>query len=367
MKRTPENCLYRECKDATSQCRLLSQISGVDNDALAEVNEDVCSACCESFLPTEDDWNPVIASLVHSIAETVQESGDTGCSRERAIELAETAISHMPIVLPDEDDCLDDFQNIRAPSQVSTEQLAIFLPIPHRDHSTLRTWAVGVTTAPRRQPTLTPSLKSLQESGWDEPILFIDGQVDVDEQFGGLRQFRRDKPSGAWPAWCFAAQTLLDSSPMADAIMIVQDDAIFPGVKAIKPYVESCLWPRDSNLDRPSIVSLYTSNDDSLDENRWRALPTRWKYGAVALAFPRAQLIDLLTSEKQGLMDGLVEGHAGIDSRIGHWAERRGVDIWHPSPSLVQHIGQVSSVWARSRAVGLRRASRFIADELNGE
>lgn len=367
MNRSPENCQYRKSSDTETQCRLLQQIAGVTNCRLVEVSNDACTACCQSFLPTEDDWNLVIASLVHTIAETVREEGDAGCSHDRATELAETAISHMPIVLPNEDDCVDDFQNITTPRQITLEELQAFLPIPLSGAGNVEKWAVGITTAPRRQPTLTPSLKSLVASGWDEAVLFVDGPVEIDCQFSDLRQFHREQPSGAWPAWCYAAQTLLEIEPSSDAIMIVQDDAIFPGIDPVKSYVESCLWPLEPKSHRPSIVSLYTSNDDSIDENRWRPLPTRWKYGAIALAFPREQLIDLLASEKIGLMDGLVQGHAGIDSRIGHWAERRGVDVWHPSPSLVQHVGQVSSVWERSRAVGLRRASRFITDEMPDE
>ncbi|TWU08250.1 hypothetical protein [Stieleria varia] len=365
MKRTYIDCPYRQIlteQNQPARCDLLVHLSGIQdsNSALATVDIDVCTACCDSFSPTPDDWNPVIASMMHAIGQQIMDAGGVaGCPVEKATELCETAISHLPVVLPDEDDCVDDAQHIAPPREIRLEQWQEILPIPPSKHGKLTRWAVGVTTAPRRQCTLTPCLESLIASGWSEPHLFVDGPVEIDDAFASLQRTCRPEPMGAWPAWCAALRTLLTQYTDADALMIVQDDAMFPQTESTKTYVESMLWPGD----RDSIVSLYTSTDDMLNENAWRPLPRVWVYGAVAMIFTPDQARDLLECESRGLLN-IINGTAGIDTRIGHWADQRGIEVWHPSPSLVQHIGQVSSVWKRSRAVGLRRASRFIVDEI---
>jgi hypothetical protein len=58
------------------------------------------------------------------------------------------------------------------------------------------------------------------------------------------------------------------------------------------------------------------------------------------------------------------EGLVNIDILIGRWAHGRQLPIYFPSPSLVQHIGNESSIWSDpdSRAIGDRRADRFAGD-----
>jgi hypothetical protein len=51
-----------------------------------------------------------------------------------------------------------------------------------------------------------------------------------------------------------------------------------------------------------------------------------------------------------------------IDDVIGEWAERNLVPIWYPTPSLVQHIGETSTVWPGVPAAGFRRADFFAGD-----
>ena len=48
----------------------------------------------------------------------------------------------------------------------------------HNSHAN-RKWAVGVTTAPRRQPTLDTCLDYLLRAGWDNVRLFVDDRVPV--------------------------------------------------------------------------------------------------------------------------------------------------------------------------------------------
>src|SRR5207244_12425388 len=68
-------------------------------------------------------------------------------------------------------------------------------PLPTRRSSDLpserksprvQNWAVGVTTAPRPQPTLHSCLDSLFRAGWQEPRLFVDSAVTIPDRFSDL-------------------------------------------------------------------------------------------------------------------------------------------------------------------------------------
>jgi hypothetical protein len=54
------------------------------------------------------------------------------------------------------------------------------------------------------------------------------------------------------------------------------------------------------------------------------------------------------------------DGLRQIDVLLGRWAWRRFVPVWYPTPSLVQHIGEVSTLWLSCRAAGPRAASQVV-------
>ena len=56
------------------------------------------------------------------------------------------------------------------------------------------------------------------------------------------------------------------------------------------------------------------------------------------------------------------DGCANIDVVIGEWAARQGLKVFFPTPSLAQHIGDVSTLWPQGRAKGYRKADRFAGD-----
>ncbi|QDT02803.1 hypothetical protein K227x_11810 [Rubripirellula lacrimiformis] len=354
----------------TAHCGLIATVADFASGESATVDRETCHACCQSFVPSPQDWNPVIASIIHSIGETLLQSSPDGPIADQARRLCRQAIDQLPIVYPDEDDCVDDAQIEHSPVHVSVDELAAALPIPIQtkppaDPTRGIRWTVGMTTAPRRQPTLTRCIQSITASGWQAPMLFVDGEVELTMDEQSQVRIQRPRPIGAWPAWCETLRTMLSDAPDADAdadadaVMIVQDDVLFPAVSSIREYVEMVLWPQDS----AGIVSLYTSTEDMQSTNHWRPHPGLWQYGALAMIFPTVVARQLLNAADRGELN-VVDGNAGIDTRIGYWAIQNDIPIWHPSPSLVQHIGQVSSVWNHSRAVGLRRADRFIMDEL---
>jgi hypothetical protein len=91
--RTLEECPYREhveeeTSSETASCRLVQQLSGVQDPAWCRVQRKTCLACSASFWPSPERINPVVASLLYGLAEKVIERGGVpGCTEASALEL----------------------------------------------------------------------------------------------------------------------------------------------------------------------------------------------------------------------------------------------------------------------------------------
>lgn len=363
-------CPHREPTtpdNQTAVCRLLEQILQSDSH-LATVSYDACLACCASFPPTREDLNPVVASLLHGItSDLLGHSGPMDAEADRLKQLHEWAEQSLPIVLPDEDETGPSIpQHIVPETTITIEDIAAVLPPPQTTHGpAVSTWAVGVTTAPRRRPTLDKCLASLNASGWNRPRLFIDGEVTIPDEYRHLPSTHRNPSVGAWPNYYRTLSELLETEPAADAYMIVQDDVLFPAYSNTRAYVDGVLWPGTA----PGLVSLYCCADYTAPEPGWSPWGDTWQYGALAFVFTRELATSFLADDQVRNHENRSAGKrkAGIDTVIGDWARRYGVPVVRPTPSLVQHIGHVSAIWETSRAVGLRRAGTFLGTHLQSE
>jgi hypothetical protein len=217
-----------------------------------------------------------------------------------------------------------------------------------------------VTTAPRRQETLSVCLDSLLRAGWPVPRLFVDSRVEIAARFAKLPVTLREPAVGAWPSYYLGLAELLLREPTADAYLMIQDDALLYDRENVREYLECALWPKWPL----AAVSLYCPMVYTQPSAGWHTRADLWVYGALAFAFPRE-------SAKRLIADLRVLGHrwtkrneglANIDLVIGHWARRNNVPIVYPTPSLVQHIGDTSTLWPRGRALGARKADQFAGD-----
>lgn len=366
--RTPETCLYREPDGETAVCGLLKRISGIEFHPGLRVAGDACRACCESYPPSEQDLNPIIASLLFELSEQVIDaSGVPECDAERARTLNRWAERSLPVVAPDEDDGLDlarkSYDHL---AKVTPDEIARHLPRPQlsesRSAKKVATWAVGVTTAPRRLPTLQRCVRTVLDSGWDDPVLFVDGDVDVPSPLETLATCRRAPAVGAFPNYVLSLAELFMRDPHADAYLMIQDDALLLGTPAMREYLQSVLWPGDGAW----IASLYCSKQYTQASLGWHIFPDSWVWGAVAFVFSPQALRQFLASplvhQHRALPDG--KGLSRIDVVIGQVAVANEIPILFPSPSLVQHIGTVSTIWNVARAVNARHANRFLGDLL---
>lgn len=213
-------------------------------------------------------------------------------------------------------------------------------------------WAVGITTAPREVPTLDRCLESLQRAGWQQPRLFVDGRIDRPYD---LPVTLRDPAVGAWPNYYLALMELLQREPDADALMVVQDDAVFYDRVYLKDCLDQVLWLADP----PGLVSLYCSSAYTMTQSGWHRCAERWNWGALAIVFPRALAVRFLTDEQALEHRWQPYGDRYIDDVIGDFCIRHDIPIHYPCPSLVQHIGESSTLWPGVTATGYRRASQF--------
>lgn len=233
----------------------------------------------------------------------------------------------------------------------------ILPPSPILRGPAVKTWAIGMTTAPRKSPTLRQTLDSLAASGFDKPHVFADGG-DVCWVPDSKRTTRRTSKWGAWKNFLHGL-TELRGTP-ADAYLMLQDDVTF--TPKTREYLEAYLWPEESPL---CAVSLYTGAKYTAQSPGWTrhivSPRSPWLWGALAFAFT-PQLVD-------AMLDSITflrwSSPHRVDVAIGLACEEVDAAIWHPTPSLCQHIGETSSIWGQhNRAAGLRKAAQFAGDRL---
>ena len=382
-------------------CQRVHGITGLPTE-YCRVAEDACAACCDSPWPNTDQLNPIISSLAcDALSRVVQQGGIDSCSREQAEQLKNQATATLELLPRDPSTSLvpartvhrcyhfgDSFQTAdreslfechhprhtetsmenclacRDWSRDSTVQrmpLHQMIPPPQtRRGQPVSEWAVGITTAPRRHPSLDTCLESLARAGWRQPHLFVDGDVEISERWADCPVTRRQPSVGAWPNALLAMSELSVRHPHADAYMLIQDDAYFYDAANVRVYLEGVLWPGGT----PGIVSLYSTDANSEVAPGWHVDPYRWLCGALAFVFPR----DVL---KQILLDDRIHeyrrsdprgGTTDVDLLLGEWARVERVPVWYPQPSLVQHIGNTTTIWTGTPNGGLRRARWFAGD-----
>jgi hypothetical protein len=356
---TVETCPYRrsgtdDASKGTATCDLVSLLLNEPAGDAASVSRDVCEACCRAFPPTTRDLNPVVASMVFTRATRLAESISDGPTSERLRRVGEVARERLDVLYVETHERPQVHNRARP-------RLSRLLPPPRvRVGQPVRDWAVGVTTSPRIHATLEACLDSLLHAGWEHPHLFIDGPVRVSDRHTSLPTTYRRERVGAWPNYFLALAELLLLRPRAEAFMVVQDDALFYEHESLPRYLEHVLWP----APWPCLVSLYCCGDDQAERPGWRAVPGLAVSGPLALVFPaelaKAFVTDFAVFEHRWQPDE--RAATSLGDLITIWANCEGIATWFPTPSLVQHIGDTSTLWPGAHASGARRAGRFAGD-----
>lgn len=178
--------------------------------------------------------------------------------------------------------------------------------------------AVAVTTAPRRVSYLDATLISLQNAGFDSPLVVRDGEP----RLGIVPTFRR-------------ALFLLRDAPLC---LVAQDDIAMPAGLAT--------WLMSELPCERGIVSLYLSHGRDAPQE-WSKLPDDGTYpmavGACGFVIDRSTVRMLLDSEPFARVDQL-------GPQLAIWCRRNSTPFWVHNPSLIRHTGEVSCREIKSTA-----------------
>ncbi len=242
---------------------------------------------------------------------------------------------HRETTLPACEACLDRSTERANPPSI----IERYLPIVGKGNR-IRSWGVGVVTAPRVEPTLDRCLDSMIKAGWN-PRIFAEPDTDIPHSYHALRE-------------------LVEEHPDADAYMVAQDDVIFYGTN-LRGYLEAALWPEES----PGFVSLYTSAKYHLPNHGWHTLSEtgnpKWVWGACAIVWPAESLRHFLATT--AVEWSRQKRDKKVDIAVGIWQQKYKRSAWFGCPSLAQHIGHTSTIWGPANtATGRRAAKEFVGD-----
>jgi hypothetical protein len=193
-------------------------------------------------------------------------------------------------------------------------------------------WAISVLTCDRQVSYLERTRASLRRAGWPVHSTYID-----------------TARAGCYRGWRSALAHLLHESPAADFLLLCEDDiAVTAGCRDLLD-----LYPPDPH----AINSLYCAapnHDDSVFGWHGVARLPRCALGALAYAMTPDMARRFLADPP------LPDWADGTDMAMGKFCQRERLPYMVHSPSLVQHIGTVSSLREPSHDEQSRHAKRWL-------
>lgn len=242
-------------------------------------------------------------------------------------------------------------------------------------------WAVAVTTAPRRDCTLTQCLESLSVAGWKPTVFAEPGSTLTNYP----TYWNTERKLGVWNNWVNSVRVSM-MNPDWDVLMTVQDDSYFHPDS--KDFVERCFWPREDC----GFISLYTPKHYTIRrDGEYRPvginrIHTKSLWGACALVWPRpilelvmqhpliekwkgagpwrknkGETKEQLQKRKQSFYEKRTNDPsliANSDTAIGKLMNRLGRSMWFVDPSPVEHIAVFSTLKKHGSNNGKRNCWR---------
>jgi hypothetical protein len=222
----------------------------------------------------------------------------------------------------------------------------------------IKTWAIGMTIAPRKPPYHNKTLKSAKIAGFDNIHLYMDGEVGVDEEFKDCPVTLRDPPLGPWKNWITTLEELYQTHPDRDAYAIFQDDVSF--CKNVREFAEKTLWANDER--NMGVASFYSPSHYE------RTIPGWYKRDiginlrpALTFVFTPESLESVLRYFKKNPWSR----KANIDNAIGQWGRHTKRFPYFFSPSLCQHIGHKSIISPWKKIRGKRKSKKFVGEDFD--
>ncbi len=222
----------------------------------------------------------------------------------------------------------------------------------------IKTWAVGMTLAPRKKPTHNETLRSAKAAGFDNIHLYMDGKVEVDDEFKDYPVTLREPALGPWKNWIKTLKELYETYPNRDAYAIFQDDVTF--CKNVKEFAEKTLWV-DSDRHM-GVASFYSPSHYE------RTIPGWYKRNvgislrpAVTFVFSPTNVESVLSYFERNPW----RRKANIDNAIGQWGKHTRRYPYFFSPSLCQHTGHTSVISPWKSIKGKRKSYKYVGEDFD--
>lgn len=212
---------------------------------------------------------------------------------------------------------------------------------------------VGMTTAPRVAPTVSQSIKSVNEAGWSNVWLFAEPNTLLKNVPVGTMITRNKQQQYAVRNFHCMVRTLVEAYPDVDYYLLLQDD--IQVAKNARQYLEQSF--KHLKTER-KVVHLYTPStaqkDNFVGWHNCHNQPQQ-RYGALAYAVPSPIARQLRNEPFKGKK-------AGIDSRLGLWCSRHNIQQIQHSPSLVRHTGHYGAINSKMWITPPRQCKSFCED-----
>jgi len=237
------------------------------------------------------------------------------------------------------------------------ERCADFEPLQGRGF--VKRWAVGVTTAPRKEPTIGRSLRSIVSAGWKDIHVFAEPGSPIPTGIVGLTVTRRGETLGVLGNWFLGLSELLHRDPDADAYALFQDDVVL--ARNVRQYLETTLWP----AERAGLVSVYCPEPYANGGPGFREVSTGGGLlGALSYILPSAAAKWIVTAGTATWFRRRTFSRESrrLDVLIGQLLAQAGWSAFYVSPSLAHHVGEHSTLWPGIGASRKRRAGDFVGE-----
>ena len=212
--------------------------------------------------------------------------------------------------------------------------------------------AIAMTTAPRRRPTLSRALTSLREAGFREDVRVF-AEPGTFAQLPRLNDKRTRVHENSFTRGCFGnwkrALKRLLSRTEARWLLVVQDDAIWsPGAADV------LRGEMHARQEVPTgFLSPYVTGKDVPEEcaDGWNECRAGWFFwGALALCMKRVAAEELLRHPRFVSHQGTQQ----VDAVVAASMFDLGLPSFVHVPSLVDHVGETSTLREDDFAAGLR-------------
>lgn len=196
-------------------------------------------------------------------------------------------------------------------------------------------WSVGITSCFRYESFLENTIQQVSQAGWDNVLVFAEPGTDT--------KHTRSVQYGCWTNWiCSLYEMFQLGFPDTKYYLILEDDINI--CKNVRVYLEEILPP----LDRFGIVSLYSPDHISRKSKGMNCIHDesslgRFCWGTQAIIFNN-ESIELFLKSERTFYHKLEGENKNRDSAIGMWALDSGKKVYYHTPSLVQHVGEKSTI-----------------------